>query len=219
MVERRQRANHAAHDCHRVRIAAEPAIKRHQLFVQHGVAGDCVGKIVEIVLARQFAIEQQVAHFHEAGIFSQLADRITAVQQHALITVDIGQRAFAARGRGESRVESERAGLRIQLADIDHVRAGAAFEHVVFERFSAQIEFRQLVCHDQSPVLIPCPCRRFYAACLTLPGRRAGPELHPVLKGPEHRKYRVRWLSRSAPRASAAPACQGPIPVPRRALL
>jgi hypothetical protein len=43
-------------------------------------------------LARQFAVEQQVADFHEARLFGQLADRIAAVQQHAFIAIDIGQR-------------------------------------------------------------------------------------------------------------------------------
>ena len=69
VVERGKRANHPAHDRHRVSVAAEAPIERGQLFMHHGVAGDGAGEFVQLCLARQFAIEQQIADFHEAGIF------------------------------------------------------------------------------------------------------------------------------------------------------
>ena len=46
---------------------------------------------------------------------------------------------------------------------------------------------------------------------------RSAPALHRARAGPERRKCRGRWWFPSAPRASAAPACRGPIPAPRRA--
>jgi fatty acid-binding protein DegV len=43
VIEGRQRADHAAHDRHRVRVAAEAAEEAMNLLVHHGVAGDaCV---------------------------------------------------------------------------------------------------------------------------------------------------------------------------------
>ena len=46
VIEGRQRADHAAHDRHRVGVAAEAAIEGRQLLVHHGVAGDRVGEVV-----------------------------------------------------------------------------------------------------------------------------------------------------------------------------
>ena len=80
-------------------------------------------------MRRQFAVEQQVGDFHEARLLGQLADRIAAVEQDAFVAVDIGQRAFAARGRGEAGIVGEHAGLAVELADVDDVGADAAFQH------------------------------------------------------------------------------------------
>jgi hypothetical protein len=49
---------------------------------------------------RQFAVLQQVGDFEEVAVFSQLLDRVAAVQQLALVTVDIGDLGLAA-GRGQ----------------------------------------------------------------------------------------------------------------------
>jgi hypothetical protein len=43
-------------------------------------------------LLGQFAVQQQIADFHEARLLGQLIDRIAAVEQHALVAVDIGER-------------------------------------------------------------------------------------------------------------------------------
>jgi hypothetical protein len=50
MIEGRQRADHAAHDRHRVRVAAEAAIEGRELFVQHRVAGDRAGELAQFGL-------------------------------------------------------------------------------------------------------------------------------------------------------------------------
>jgi len=126
VIEGRERADDTAHDRHGVRIAAETAIELHQLLMQHGVARNRVGEAVELVLARQFAVEQQVRDFHEARILGQLADWIAAVQQHAFVAIDIGQRGIAAGGRGEAGVIGEAAGFGVELADVDDVRTDRA---------------------------------------------------------------------------------------------
>ncbi|KAI1691132.1 hypothetical protein DdX_22075 [Ditylenchus destructor] len=83
VVEGRERADHAAHHRHRVRVAAEPAVEGRQLLVHHRVARDRVGEGAELVLARQFAVEQEVGDLHEARMLGKLADRIAAVEQRA----------------------------------------------------------------------------------------------------------------------------------------
>ena len=40
VIEGRQRADHAAHDRHRMGVAAEAAEEARQLLMHHGVAGD-----------------------------------------------------------------------------------------------------------------------------------------------------------------------------------
>ena len=74
-------------------------------------------------------MEQQVGDFHEARMLGQLVDRIAAVEQDALVAVDIGDRALAAGGRGEAGIVGEHAGLAVELADVDDVGADRAFEH------------------------------------------------------------------------------------------
>jgi hypothetical protein len=76
----------------------------------------------------QFAVQQQVADFKERGLLGQLVDRITAVQQNAGVAVDIGDLAFARRGRGEARIEREVVAVAVQLADVQDVRTRAALE-------------------------------------------------------------------------------------------
>src|SRR3546814_18889057 len=100
-----------------MRIAPEPAIEGRELFVQHGVAGDRVGEGVEFVLRGQLAVQEQIGDLHEGGLFRELADRITAMEQNALIAVYIGEPRFAARGRGArtSVVSGKSVSLRVDL--------------------------------------------------------------------------------------------------------
>ena len=54
-------------------------------------------------------------------MLGELLDRVAAIEQHALVAVDIGDLGFAARRRGEAGVVGEHAGLGVELADIDDV--------------------------------------------------------------------------------------------------
>src|SRR4051794_18189818 len=51
------------------------------------------------------------------------------MEQYALFAVDVGDRALATRGRGETRVEGEHAGLTVEFADIHDLRADGPVEH------------------------------------------------------------------------------------------
>ncbi len=205
VIEGRQRADHAAHDRHGVRIAAETLVELAQLVMQHGVPRDRVGEIVELGLLRQFAVEQQVGDFHERRIFRQLADRIAAVQQDAFFAVDIGQRAFAAGSRLVARVVGELAGGAVQLADVDHVGANAALQHGEFLGLTTQIEGCLLVGHA-------CLLTRSLR-CLRArrPAHRYARATLPCPTGPTHRKCRVTSSSPSVLRAWAARACRDPV--------
>ncbi len=133
VIEGRQRADDAAHDCHRVRIAAEATEERRQLFMHHGVARDRVGEARQLVRRGQLAVQQQIGDFHKARLFGEFADRIAAMQQNAFVTVDIGQLRLARRRRGEPRIVGEVPGLRVELADVDDVRSDSAGHDRVVE--------------------------------------------------------------------------------------
>ena len=129
VIKGRQRPDDAAHDRHRVGVAAEPAIEGRQLLVQHGVTADRVDEGVELVLLRQLAVEEEVGDLHEGRLLGQLVDRIAAMEQDSLLAVDVGDRALAATRRGEAGVVGEHPGLGVELADVDDVRADRALEH------------------------------------------------------------------------------------------
>ena len=107
-----------------MRVTAEAAEEVHHLLVQHGVVRHAGFEIFQFRGRRQFPVEQQVAHFQEVRIFRQLVDRVAAVQQFALFTVDEGDRGIAACRGGIARIVGEHAGLTIKLADVEHIRPG-----------------------------------------------------------------------------------------------
>ena len=83
---------------------------------------------VELRPVRQLAIQDQVGDLEERAVLGQLLDRVAAMQQDALVAVDVGDLGAAARGRGEAGIVGEHPGLAIELADVDDVRAERALE-------------------------------------------------------------------------------------------
>ncbi|CFP58649.1 Uncharacterised protein [Bordetella pertussis] len=95
---------------------------------------------VEILLLAavgQLAVEDQVADVEEVAIDGQLLDGIAAVQQFALVAVDVGNARGAGGGGHEAGVEREHTRLAIQLADVDHVRADRTLVDWEFDRSAA----------------------------------------------------------------------------------
>jgi predicted RNase H-like nuclease len=64
--------------------------------------GHAVVEIGLLRLGRQLAVEQQVAGLEEVAVLGELLDRIAAVEQDALVAVDVGDLGLAAAGRGEA---------------------------------------------------------------------------------------------------------------------
>ena len=61
VIERRQRADHADHDRHRMRVAAEAGVEPGHLLMHHGVLDDAVVERQVLLSRRQLAVEQQIA--------------------------------------------------------------------------------------------------------------------------------------------------------------
>ncbi|MNT67775.1 hypothetical protein D3C72_2059430 [compost metagenome] len=112
--------------------------------------------IVEVLLlgcGRQFAVEQQIADFEEVALLGQLFDRIAAVQQHAFVAVDIGDLGFAGRRGRKARVVGERAGVLVQGADVDDVRADRAGLDGQVDRLFPEFQRSAFVRHANPPEL------------------------------------------------------------------
>ncbi|MCY1526039.1 hypothetical protein D9M68_610420 [compost metagenome] len=140
VIEGRQGAHEAGHDGHRVGITAEAAQEELHLLVDHRVVGHELGEAGLLACVRQFTVQQQVAGLHEVAVGRELLDGVAAVQQLALVTVDVGDGRLAGGGRHEARVVREHAGLCIQLADVDHVGPDGALVDRQFDVVAAIAE-------------------------------------------------------------------------------
>ena len=145
VVERRKRSHHPDHHRHRVRVAPEPLVQPRQLLVHHRVMRDDADEFVLLLAVGQLAVKQQIAHLEEVAVLRELLDRVAAIQQHAGIAVDEGNRRAAARSRQVARVVGEHSRLRIQRADIDHLGPHAAGEQGKFQAAAiGQLDGRHL---------------------------------------------------------------------------
>jgi hypothetical protein len=88
--------------------------------------GHAIDEVGFLRRGRQLAIEKQITGFEEVAVFGEVGNRITAIEQDALIAIDIGDLGFATRGRGETGIVGENAGFGVKLADVQHFRADGA---------------------------------------------------------------------------------------------
>ena len=118
VIERRHRRHHRRHHRHRVGVVVEAVEEPQQRLVDHRVMTDAERELIELALGRQLAVQQQVAHFGEGALGGELLDRIATIQQHAGVTVDVGDLAFAGGGQPVARIEGEGAELLVQRHDV-----------------------------------------------------------------------------------------------------
>ncbi len=127
---------------------------------------------VEFILLGQSALQDQVAHFREGRLLGELANRVTPVQQDALVAVDEGYLALAAGCRSEARVECEMIGFGVEFADIHNVWTMCSGEHWQVICVTGNFEFGgsgvlRLVFHQHLPFMFSvCP-----AWLMSQPGR------------------------------------------------
>src|SRR5262249_42754414 len=99
------------------------------LLVDHCVAGHEIVKVVLLGGGRKFAIKQEGTGFEEIAVLGELLDRIAAIEQNALVAIDVGDLGLAACGRGETRVVGENVSLIVQLGNVDDVWPDGTFVH------------------------------------------------------------------------------------------
>jgi hypothetical protein len=103
-IERRERADGAQEDAHRMRVVLEAFHQLLDVLVQHRVEGDFLRPVRQLRLGRQFAEDDEIGGLEERGPLGELLDRITTVFQDALVAVDVGDLAATGRRVHERRV-------------------------------------------------------------------------------------------------------------------
>ncbi len=121
VIKSGHRGHHGRDHGHRVGIVMETLEKAQQLLVDHGVPHDGILKCVQFGLGRQGAVDQEICHFEEAGLFRELFDRITAIQENAGVAVDVGDFALATGGGHEAGVEGEHSLFLGQVRNVQYI--------------------------------------------------------------------------------------------------
>ena len=123
-VERRQRGHGADQDAHRVRVVMEAVDELLDVLVHERVVGDLLDPRLRLGRARQLAVQQQVGDLQERAVLGQFLDRVAAVAQDPLLTVDEGDGAAAAGGVQERRIVGQQP--EVVVADLDLAQVGGA---------------------------------------------------------------------------------------------
>ncbi len=87
---------------------------------------DVAGELLELLRGRQLPEQQQVRDLHEGALRRQLLHRIAAVQQHALIAVDVRDLALGRGGDPEAGIEGEHTQIFVERGDVDDGGTDAA---------------------------------------------------------------------------------------------
>ena len=98
VIEGGECADDAAHDCHRVGVAAEAGEKAAHLLVNHRVIGHAMVEICLLRGRRQFAVEEQITSLEEVAVFSELFDRVATIEKDAFVAIDEGDLRFTSCG-------------------------------------------------------------------------------------------------------------------------
>ena len=88
----------------------------HSLIDEGGAANSFLESL-QLGLARQFAVENEVSGLEEGGLLGELLNGVAAIAQNALLAVDVGDLRLAGRRVDESGVDHDVAGLVEQTPD------------------------------------------------------------------------------------------------------
>jgi hypothetical protein len=103
-IEARHCADDAEEDGHRVRVVLKPLHQLLDVLVQHRVVGNLARPRLHLRGGRQLAEQDQVRRFEKIALLRELLDRIAAVEQDALVAIDVGDGAAAVGRIHERRV-------------------------------------------------------------------------------------------------------------------
>ncbi len=159
-IERRHRADGADEHAHRMGIVGEALHELLDVLVHHRVHGDVVGPLLELPLVGQLAEEDEVGGLEIGAALGELFDRIAAVEQDALVAVDVGDATAARRGVHERGVVGHQSGV-VGVAGLDFLEVRRANRAVgdrdVVLLARAVVRDRQCVRHkNKVPACLGC---------------------------------------------------------------
>ena len=114
MVERGHRADEASHDRHRMRITTEATQEELHLLVHHRVVRHVVHKLILLFDVWQVAVKQQITGFEVVAVGRNLLDGITAIEELALVAINVCDGRAACRRRHKTGVIGELARLAVE---------------------------------------------------------------------------------------------------------
>ncbi len=119
LVVRRQGADGAREDRHRVRRVRQGVEQTTEVLVQQRVPTDAGVEGRELGLGRELAVDEEPGHLEEGQVRRDLVDRVAAVPQDPLVAVDVGDGALRRPGVHEPVVERVHPGLLLERRDVD----------------------------------------------------------------------------------------------------
>ena len=134
-VKARHRADRAEEDRHRVRVVLEALHQLLDVLVQHGVKRDLARPRLHLGRRRQLPEKDQIRRFEIIAFFRELFNGISAVEQDAVVAVDVGDGAAAVRGVHERRVvchQPEVVGSRLDLTQVHRADCAVVHRQLVF---------------------------------------------------------------------------------------
>ena len=147
-------------------IATEALKEPAHLLVNHGVMGHAIDEVGFLRRGRQLAVKQEIAGLEKVAVFGQIGNRIAAIEQDALVAIDIGDFGLAASRGREAGIVGENAGFGVELAHIQHFRADRAVVNrerivLVAERNGAGLDIGAGLCvHGFTSSMSDCPTDR-----------------------------------------------------------
>ena len=120
-IEGGERAGRGEQHPHRVRVVAEALHELLDVLVDERVVGDLEDPLVELLLGRQLAVDQEVGDLEVRGLLAQLLDRVAAVLEHPGLAVDVADRAAHRRRVRERRVVGHQAEVVLGHLDLAKV--------------------------------------------------------------------------------------------------
>src|SRR5687767_1749829 len=101
-----------------MRVVVEPVDHLRDVFIDERVIGDVVGPLLQLRLVWELTVEQEIRYFEISALLCELIDRITAILEDSLVTIDKSDATFARSGIHERRVVSHEAEVVVRDFDL-----------------------------------------------------------------------------------------------------
>ena len=127
-------------------VAPVTSEKARHLLVHHGVIGNGAAEIDELAVGRKLPVQQEITDGKEIGALSELVDRVSAIEQFALIAIDEGNAAGAIGRRGEAWIVGEVPSLFVEAGNINDIGSDCARPHLKIDGLAGDAQLGAFLC-------------------------------------------------------------------------